>query len=86
MTPGVDKSRAVRRILKANRLVADLGHNDPLPALEHAVEMRDALRVLHTWCSVPGAFDEANAKKLCERALRMNAPTSTQDKEVVHGA
>lgn len=43
-----------RRIIRAQRLVAELGHADILDALMHAEEMRRALWVIHTWAGVPG--------------------------------
>ena len=43
----------VRRIVRASRLRAELGHEDTLDALKHAARMRTALRVIHTWAALP---------------------------------
>jgi len=73
-----DTKTAARRILRANRLTAELGHADILDALQHAVEMRSALRVIYTWAGVPGALDAERVRELCWRHA---APPNTQEKD-----
>lgn len=43
---------------------------DALDALERVEELESALRVIHTWASVPGALDAKNVRDLTEKALR----------------
>ena len=72
-----DTKTAARRILRANRLTAELGHADILDALQHAVEMRSALRVIYTWAGVPGALNAEQVRELCWRHVAPN----TQEKD-----
>ena len=60
------------RVARALRMTQNLGHEDIIDALRHAEEMRRALRVIHTWASVPGALDAAHVRDLAGKALRMN--------------
>lgn len=60
-----------RRIIRAQRLTAELGHADILDALMHAEEMRRALRVIHTWAGVPGGLDAKQVRDLTWRALQV---------------
>ena len=65
---------APRRIIKATRLTAELGHSDILDALLHAEEMRSALRVIYTWAGVDGDdLDHQQVRKLAAKALHMGA-------------
>ncbi len=64
---------AARRMVRATRLTAELGHADILDALQHAEEMRSALRVIHTWAGVPGALDARHVRELTAKALHMGA-------------
>jgi hypothetical protein len=65
---------AQRRIIKATRLTAELGHSDILDALMHAEEMRSALRVIYTWAGIDGDdLDHRQVRKLAAKALHMGA-------------
>lgn len=66
-----DPKMSARRIARATRLTAELGHADVLDALVHAEEMRSALRAIHTWAGVPGALDAGHVRALTAKALRM---------------
>lgn len=37
-------------------------------------EMESALKVIHTWASVPGALDYEDVLKLCRKALGKDGP------------
>lgn len=63
----------MRRVVRATRLTAELGHTDILDALMHAEEMRSALRVIHTWAGVHGALDVRQVRELTAKALHMGA-------------
>jgi hypothetical protein len=65
----VSTNMSPRRIIRAQRLTAELGHADTLDALLHAERMRSALRVIHTWAGVPGALDARQVRDLTRRAL-----------------
>lgn len=62
------------RVARANRLLSELGYTDFTEALLHAVEMRSALRVIHTWAR----FDDGSelvpehVLNLTTKALRLN--------------
>lgn len=63
-----------RRVVRATRLTAELGHTDILDALLHAEEMRSALRVIYTWAGVDGEdLDHRKVRKLAWKALHMGA-------------
>lgn len=63
-----------RRVARASRLTAELGHADILDALLHAAEMRTALRVIYTWAGVDGEdLDHRHVRKLAAKALHMGA-------------
>lgn len=62
-----------RRIIRAQRLTAELCHADILDALMHAEEMRRALRAIHTWAGTPGGLDARHVRNLTERALHVDA-------------
>ena len=63
-----------RRVVRAARLTAELGHADILDALLHAEEMRSALRVIYTWSGVDGEYlDHRQVRKLAAKALHMGA-------------
>lgn len=64
---------SLRRIVRATRLTAELGHADILDALKHAEEMRSALRVIHTWAGMPGALDARHVRDLTAKALHMGS-------------
>jgi len=61
-----------RRILRAQRLCAELGHADTLAALEHMKRMETALKVLHTWAGFP-PLDVREVRKVCGDALAREA-------------
>lgn len=68
---------AARRVARATRLTAELGHTDILDALLHAEEMRSALRVIYTWAEVDGEdLDHRQVQKLVGKALHMGANAS----------
>lgn len=63
-----------RRVARATRLTAELGHADILDALLHAEEMRSALRVIYTWTEVEGKnLDHQQVRNLAAKALRMRS-------------
>lgn len=64
---------STRNEAKTAKLLAELEHANVLDALSHAKEMRSALRVICTWAGVPGALDAQDVRRLCEKALKMNA-------------
>lgn len=63
------REELAQRVALAQRLLEGLGHEDCFGALRHAEEMRAALRVIHTWASVPGALDARHVRELTARAL-----------------
>ncbi len=63
MTPNDRQSRLVKAL-------AELGHTNTIDALRHAIEMRSALKVIHTWAGVPGALEPKHVRDLTARALR----------------
>jgi predicted kinase len=68
-----------RRVVRAARLTAELGHADILDALLHAEEMRSALRVIYTWTGVDGEYlDHRQVRKLAAKALHMGANDKAQ--------
>ncbi|NJN36000.1 MAG: hypothetical protein HC794_01820 [Nitrospiraceae bacterium] len=54
------RSKYVRHCLLFINAAAMLGRAD---------EMQSALKVIHTWASVPGALDAEDVKRLCLKAL-----------------
>ena len=62
-----------RRVIRANRLLAELGHSDSLEALEHMKRMRTALRIISTWAKFP-PLDSGQVSRTCVDALK---PTTT---------
>ncbi len=57
-------------ILVGKALAELLGHTSTIDALRHAIEMRSALKVIHTWAGVPGALEPKHVRNLTARALR----------------
>ncbi|MHB1800013.1 MAG: hypothetical protein ACYCUI_17295 [Vulcanimicrobiaceae bacterium] len=63
---------------KIEALCLELGHpGDVTGALKHAVAMRSALRVIHTWCCIPGALDGVHVIRIANSALHRD-PSSAQ--------
>lgn len=56
---------------RVNRLIAQLNHLSVIDALEHAVEMRQALRIIDTWSSVIGALDPRCVREVTAKALHV---------------
>lgn len=54
------------------KLTEELGHDTPVMALLHAKEMRDALRVIHTWSNFP-PIDCEEVRRLTANALRIKS-------------
>lgn len=67
-----------KKVARVTRLLAELGYTDTLDALEHAKEMRSALRVIHTWAGVPGSLDARHVRELTGKVLR--SPTTNNGK------
>jgi len=68
----MSKSPAVK-IARVNRLLEELEHDDVAEALKHAIEMRRALRVIHTWVAFP-PLDAGDVREIIFKALRMQKP------------
>jgi hypothetical protein len=64
---------SMRRIIRTNRITQELGFADSLEALEAAKKWQDALKVICTWASVPGALDAKAVKALCTKSLNTKA-------------
>ena len=63
-----------RRVIRASRLCDELGHgDDTVAALQHAVRMRSALRVIHTWAGAE-LIDGLQVRALCNKALKTVEP------------
>jgi hypothetical protein len=60
------------RIARVNRLLKDLEHDDVQTALAQMVEMRRALRVIHTWAAFP-PLDARHVKETAAKALGMKS-------------
>lgn len=54
---------------QTQRMLDDLGHEHIHDALRHAIKMRTALKVIHTWAGVEGALDARQVRELTEKAL-----------------
>lgn len=61
------------RIARINRLLKELEHDDVAEALKHAIEMRTALRVVHTWAAFP-PLDCGDVRATISKALRIQKP------------
>lgn len=71
--------KASIRVARSQRMIEELGHTDIFSALAHAKEMRSALRVIHTWASVPNALHARHVRELTAKALHLpNAATRTE--------
>lgn len=66
------KQIASKRIVRTKRLLEELGHEDTFAALEQALKMRTALRVLYTWSGVDGACTQKEVRELCKKALKID--------------
>ena len=62
-----------RLVLRANRLLREVGHDDTNAALEHMKRMETALKVLQTWAHFP-PMDVREVDALCTRALSKTEP------------
>jgi len=51
-------------------LAEELGHDNIVKALKHALEMRSALRVIRTWANVPSCVNWHYVIEIIERALK----------------
>jgi hypothetical protein len=58
----------MRRIIRTNRLLHELGHADVIEALEHMQRMRQALRIISTWAKFP-PLDTRQIGLACRDAL-----------------
>ena len=56
---------------RSRERLAEVLFGDALDALERVEELESALRVIHTWASVPGALDARNVRELTEKALKV---------------
>jgi len=65
-------SAAIRRVLKTNQKMNELGYSNILEAVLHAEKMQAALRAIHALTEVPGALDAQHVKELTEKALRID--------------
>ena len=84
----MNRAPNMRRLIRANRLLAEVGHSDMLEAMEHMKRMQRALKVIYTWAGVDGALVPKHARKLCADALSgpcQFAEQGTKDREALHG-
>ena len=54
---------------RARERLAEVLFGDALDALERVAELERALRVIHTWASVPDALDARLVREMAEKAL-----------------
>lgn len=58
---------------RIDRLVTQLGHMEALAALQHAARMQMALKVIHTWMSMPAMNTPEQIRSVCAKALSKDA-------------
>lgn len=58
-----------REQARIDRLLADLGHTSVIDALRHAKRMQMALKVIHTWMSMPDMHTPKQIEAVCATAL-----------------
>ena len=56
---------------RSRERLAEMLFGDALDVLERVEELESALRVIHTWASVPGALDARHVRDLTEKALKV---------------
>lgn len=60
----------MRRIIRSNRLLFEMGYDDTIKALQDMQKMQRALKVIHTWSGFP-PLDEKHVRKLAGQALNL---------------